>query len=375
MMNYTLRKGLNVPVISVVDESGQILADDQRRVFRHIIQNGFGADVIFANGTTGEWNRLANSDRQRLMALAVDEIRQINTELAIQRRLPVEVWVGVNGTTRREVLDNLDAAIQLGADAAVIAPLAVNDLAERDIAHFFLREMNDLIELSPQPLPVFLYDNADINAPGRSDHLRTRIVKELSRLPWVRGIKVSASRQALGNYTKAALHFKQPGEFGIYIGNAMLIFDWFRPTHGLVGRLRAGWNEWLLNRALPVGVVSGPGNVLPREWQKAWRVCWAGDEELMNSYARMFTDFENLCAFAQPGHSQSVGKMIACLKSALEYNGVISSSAVAPGTNALTEREKELFIEGWIRLRAEISQPGSQWTTSIETARAETKRP
>lgn len=129
-MNFTPRKGLNVPTITVVDDSGRVIESEQRRVFRHVIQHGFGADVIFANGTTGEWNRLANSERQRLMAIAVDEVRNINAQLSAPNDTPdiphsVEVWVGVNGLTQREVLDNLDAAIQLGADAAVIAPLAM----------------------------------------------------------------------------------------------------------------------------------------------------------------------------------------------------------------------------------------------------------
>src|SRR5262249_59309114 len=89
--------------------------------------------------------------------------------------------------------------------------------------------------------PIFLYDNADIPAPRQPPHIRTRIVKHLSRLPWLRGIKVSASRRVIGNYTKAALHYKRPGEFGVYIGNAMLIFEMYRPKPGLLGRLREGW--------------------------------------------------------------------------------------------------------------------------------------
>src|SRR5215831_16585688 len=145
------------------------------------------------------------------------EDREPKTALSVRSSIldphTVEAWVGVNGSTRAEILANLDAAIQLGADAAVIAPLAVEDLAERDIVRFFQRDLADLIEASKGDLPIFLYDNADINAQGQPPHIRTRIVKHLSRLPWVRGVKVSASRRAIGNYIKAALHYKLPGEF------------------------------------------------------------------------------------------------------------------------------------------------------------------
>ncbi len=363
-MSYFPRKGLNVPTVTIVDEAGKIIETEQRQVIRHVMQQGSGADVIFGNGTTGEWNRLTNPERLRLIEITIDEVTRANAAISnlksqISNPRPVEAWIGVNGSTRAEVLTNFDAAIQLGADAAVVAPLAINDLDEGDIVRFFLRDLNDLLETSGRDLPMFLYDNADINAPQynkpRAAHLRTHIVKDLSRLPWIRGLKVSASRRVLGNYTKAALHFKQPGEFGIYIGNAMLIFDWFRPRRGVLGRGQAGVNEWLLNDALPIGVVSGPGNVLPREWQKAWRVCWAGDEELMDVYAGLCQRFETMTEFGAPG-GQYVGKMLACLKYALELDGVIASSVVCAGTQALTEEQQRVFSDAWLALQERVRQ-------------------
>jgi dihydrodipicolinate synthase/N-acetylneuraminate lyase len=350
-MNYSPKPGLNVPVITVLDDSGKVIADQQRQVIRHVVQNGYGADVIFGVGTTGEWNRLANAQRQRIMEIEVDEVRSINAERLEYGRNPqlVEAWVGVNGSTRAEIMDNLDAAIQLRADAVVIAPLAVKDLSERDIVRFFQRDITDLLETSRSDLPIFLYDNADINAQGQPPHIRTRIVKHLSRLPWLRGIKVSASRRVIGNYTKAALHYKQPGEFGIYIGNAMLIFEMYRPSHGLLGRLREGWRDHLLHDTPPIGVVSGPANCMPREWQKAWRVCWAGDDELTDVYQDLCSRFEKICGFEENG--RRVTPMIACLKHALELDGVISSVAVGRGTSALSDEQKKIFSDDYYALR------------------------
>lgn len=359
-MNYSPRRGLNVPTVTIVDEAGKIIEAEQRRVIRHVIQKGYGADVIFGNGTTGEWNRLTNAERLRLIEITIDEVRQSGRWPVASHRQNIEAWVGVNGSTRAQALQNMDAALRLEADAAVIAPLAIADLDEANIVRFFQRDLTDLIEASGRELPVFLYDNADINAPNRSDHIRTHIVKELSRLPWICGIKVSAPRHVLGNYTKAALHYKQPGEFGIYIGNAMLIFDWYRPQPGLMGRLRAGLNEWLLYDALPIGVVSGPGNVLPREWKKAWQVCWAGDEELMSVYQTLCGGFEAMTSFGEPS-GQYVGKMLACLKYALELDGVITSSLVCAGTQALTTEEKQTFSEAWTTLQAQVRQTTKQW--------------
>ena len=293
-------------------------------------------------------------------AIAID-----NPQSASPNPQSVEAWVGVNGATRAEILSNLDAAIHLGADAAVIAPLAIEDLVERDIVRFFQREIADLLEASRSALPIFLYDNADINAPGQPPHIRTRIVKHLSRLPWLRGIKVSASRRVIGNYSKAALHYKRPGEFGVYIGNAMLIFEMYRPSHGLLGRLREGWRDHLLHDTPPIGVVSGPANCMPREWQKAWRVCWAGDDELTGVYRDLCSRFEEICGFNEDG--RRVMKIIACVKYALELDGVISSAQSGAEQWRSSDEQKKIFSDNYHALRQYARKRiDATWQTGVD---------
>ena len=41
--------------------------------------------------------------------------------------------------------------------------------------------------------------------------------------------------------------------------------------------MRNTWNQFLANNTLPHGVVAGAANVMPREWQRAWQVCRAGE--------------------------------------------------------------------------------------------------
>jgi dihydrodipicolinate synthase/N-acetylneuraminate lyase len=328
----------------VLDSAGRVIEEQQRKVFRFVAQEGFGADIIFGVGTNGEWNRLTNSERQRLIWLEADEIRRINERLRRARPFapsarPIEAWVGVTGSTRTETLSNLETAIDAGADAVVIAPLSIKDLG--DIIAFFQREVSDLFDHRGAWLPVFLYDNADIAADPRIPHIRTRDVKRLSRLPFIFGLKVSAPRRVLGNYTKGALHYKDNGEFGIYVGNAMLMFQVFRMDDGLIGRAREYWNRYLLHNELPIGVVSGPANALPREWQRAWRACFAGDEGLMAIYRSIFAEFGAACRFSDNG--KEVKKSVACFKLALKIEGVIDSDAVAKGTQQLTADERLTF--------------------------------
>jgi len=169
-------------------------------------------------------------------------------------------------------------------------------------------------------------------------------VKQLSRLDFVRGIKVSAPPRRLGHYTKAARQFRDRGAFGIYVGEAMHILEMMRPHTGFWGVLREHWNRFLLHDLLPAGVVSGPANLMPREWQRAWQVAGAGDVERMDELARLFRAFSASYRFASGKRS------LAALKRGLRLRGVLSSDAVARGTAAFAGDEGARFDESLRKL-------------------------
>lgn len=346
-LKYQPRRGLSVPSITVLDERGRVIEAQQRSVFRYNAQQGYGADIIFGVGTTGEYNRIENCERQRLMLIEVDEVAKINKEIAGHDRQPLEAWVGVTAQSPQETLANIECALEAGADAAVIAPLSIGGAI--DIQDFFQRQLSDLFDHKGKSLPLFLYDNADIAVDPKLAHIRTRDVKKLSRLPFICGVKVSASRKVLGNYTKGAQHFKDKGEFGIYIGNAMLMFQVFQLEDGFTGLVREYWNRYLLRNELPIGVVSGPANVLPREWHRAWRASFTGDERLMRIYKAAFEEFGAACRF---GKSE---KMLACFKYALKLDGVIASDLVAPGTPALNDGERKIFAQKYGEIKERLA--------------------
>jgi len=338
------RPGLSVPVVTIVDESGELVEADQRALVRHVVQDGRGADVVFSAGTTGEWDRLANPVRQHVIQVCAEEVSKLNASLSAEGERGVEAWAGITTPSRHETLENLAFAVACGSHAAVLAPLSIKDVD--DPVRFVRRDVADLLDASPRRIPVYLYDNADIAIDPAVPHIRTRQVKEMSRLDFVRGIKVSAPRKVLGNYTKAARNFRDRGEFGIYVGNAMLIFEIFRPRDGMLGRVMERWIRYRLRDELPVGVVAGPGNVLPREWACAWQACRAGDVE------RMDVLFSVLEQFRQGTRQASGRRTIACLKRALVTLGVTRSDAVVPGTPALTRPDAERFDAVFEAVRA-----------------------
>ncbi|HZZ07394.1 MAG TPA: dihydrodipicolinate synthase family protein, partial [Candidatus Binataceae bacterium] len=86
---YIPNAGLSVPVVTILDSSGEVLEDEQRAVVRWAVQRGHGANIIFAAGTTGEWDKLDNPRRQQIGRVVVDECRRIRAA-----GVAVEAWVG-----------------------------------------------------------------------------------------------------------------------------------------------------------------------------------------------------------------------------------------------------------------------------------------
>lgn len=345
--------GLSVPAVTVLDDAGGLVDDQQRALVRYLLQEGDGADVIFAAGTTGEWDRLENPVRQQVVQVCVEEVSKANAALELGSTRPVECWAGVTAHSAGETLENLDFAMQQGADAAVLAPLSIPGV--EDPVRFLRRDVADLLDARRRRIPVYLYDNADIAVDPGVPHMRTRQVKAMSRLDFVRGIKVTAPRRVLGHYTQAAAGFRERGEFGIYVGSAMLIFDLFRPREGLLGSVGEHWNRWRLRGGLPTGVVAGPANVLPREWARAWQACRAGDAERMAQFR------EVLGAFRDQIRAAGASGSIACFKRALCALGVIESDAVAPGSGLLgdeaAKRFDDAFAALWESARQRLGEP------------------
>ena len=188
----------------------------------------------------------------------------------------------------------------------------------------------------------------------------------MARLPYVRGIKVTASKTVIGNYTRAASHFKAGHEFAIYAGNAYLIFDLFAPPEGVGDRMRHYWNRYLTQRTRPYGVVAGPANAMPREWQRAWQVCRSGDVELMRLYADAIEEFRIACTFKRG--AKAYRPTIATIKASLKELGVIDSDAVGAGTPPLTDTERREFSTRFAALRernAEMLERG--WVSEYDS--------
>jgi dihydrodipicolinate synthase/N-acetylneuraminate lyase len=363
---------VGTPCVSVLDSSGRVIEAEQRALLRHIVQEGFGCDILFVLSNAGEWSQIAQEQRRRLMELAVEEVRALSAGLAMSGHAPLQVWLGVTALSRKETLDNLRLAASLKADAAVVAPLAMRDLARRDdLLAFFQRDVSSLFESLGSDLPLFLYDNAELPRDPSPPHIHTHDVKVLARLLFLYGLVVSGSKREIGNYFRGATHFKAKGQFGIYLGQAMMMFDIFLPGRGFWGRFREHWDQWLLQEHMPFGVMASESNLFPCEWRTAWALCQRGDRGAVASYREIFERFSR--AFSNGSKLRRGGRapFVACCKAALKADGVISSDSVAPGSPSLTSAAREKFLAGYraIKDRLKESAPGGRLTRTPVPAR------
>jgi len=345
------RKGLNVPLITALDDEGKIIEADQRRIIRHTVQNGFGTNSIFLAGTTGEFNRLTNDQRQQLFKIGVEETRRINAELP-DAFLPVEAWVGVTAETKAETLANIEYAREIGSDMAVIAPLTIADLAPEKIVDFFEREIAQIVG-AENPLPISLYDNPDIAAaPEVMGNMPVELIEKLRQLPFVVCLKASTTRAVLQNYLNAFSGEDEKPAFDIYFGNAPLMFE--------IDEMRreAGMKEHQV-----AGVVSGTANLFPREWQQAWQAVASGNQALIDAYRDAFADFERLTFSANGQYVTS--KMMAGIKQGLYYQGIISTPYVGKGTPELTPDEAEKLNEGLEKVFEKLRRTVNPQTLSM----------
>lgn len=346
---YRARAGLSTPIVTVLDRNGRVIADEQRAVIHYAVQGGAGANIIFAAGTTGEWNRLDNPRRQTVIRITVEECARISSSAGS----PVEAWAGITAATAAETAANLEYALDVGADAAVVAPLAIADVD--DPVAFVTRAIGEVFERRGRTLPIFLYDNAAIAVAGRATYLAGGVLRQMARLNYVHGIKVTASKEVFASYARPPAYFKLGGNFAIYPGNAYLIFGLFKPSEGIAGRMREYWSRYLGPRTLPHGVVAGASNVMPREWQRSWQICRNGNVELMQRYEPVMQSFRVADEFIRAGELYKPS--IACLKAALADLKVISSDAVAHGTPALEAAERREFLRRFrdIQRRAAVT--------------------
>ncbi|MCL2381287.1 MAG: dihydrodipicolinate synthase family protein [Treponema sp.] len=137
--------GVIPPVITPVDEQENVDEQGFRALLRHCVDRGIHG--IFVAGTNGESLALTQSERDRAIKIAIDEVGK-----------QVPVMAGVMDSSTRRVVENIKRFEQMGGTCAVITPVfyARHSLPQEEtIRHFedISRETN--IDLVVYNIPLF----------------------------------------------------------------------------------------------------------------------------------------------------------------------------------------------------------------------------
>lgn len=125
-------------------------------------------DSITALGSTGSYAYLSRAERARV------------TELTVEHADGTPVFVGVGALRTSEVLTNVAAAEQAGAQGVLLAPVSYQPLIEREVALLF-RTVT-----ASTDLPVVVYDN-----PGTTRFTFTLdLYAEIAVMPGIASIKI-----------------------------------------------------------------------------------------------------------------------------------------------------------------------------------------
>ncbi|HEY2933019.1 MAG TPA: dihydrodipicolinate synthase family protein [Acidobacteriota bacterium] len=313
-----VKRGLIVPAATALDDKGEIIVAEQRRLLRHCIDGG--AAAIFSPGTTGEFLRLRNGQRNQLMEIAVEEVSRYCRQDA-----KPEAWPVINGSTVSQTLENLRLAIRLKVDSAVVAPLAVADLEREDIPKFLGEIISIVKEHSPR-MPVCLYENPEIAKHENLTLLPPDLLRRLCEAPEVGGIKVSAGADVVQSMLANLRLLHRDNLLEIYLGYATLIFSMDVPNSPIAG------------------IVAGAGNLFPRQWALAWNAAAMGDRRRAAIYRQPLEKLET-----------AIGpKYVSAIKWGLVEMGLLSRPDTASGTRTLSDGDAQEFLTKFREIRRDL---------------------
>src|SRR5205823_13193105 len=225
-------QGIFTPTLVAYDERGAINEGELRRFISWLIEHGVHG--LYPNGSTGEFTRLTEAERRRIVEIVCHEARG---------RVPV--LAGAAEANVRETLDACEAYARMGATAvAIVSPIYYRLSPESVYAYF--------AEIAREsPIDVTLY-----NIPMFASPIDLTTIRRLAEFPRVIGIKDSSGDLAFMMRMIAAVRPSRP-DFSFL----------------------TGW-EAVLAPMLMIGCDGGTNassNVVPEVTRKIFELTRAGD--------------------------------------------------------------------------------------------------
>jgi 4-hydroxy-tetrahydrodipicolinate synthase len=226
--------GIYTALITPFDAQGAL--DEEGLCFLIQRQKNAGVDGIVVLGTTGEAPTLTDQEKERIIRLAAQE----------KGNLLLMVGCGAYSTT--QVLENIQTASRLGADAALVVTPFYNKPTQQGVFIHFQTVCQS------SPIPVCIY-----NHPGRTGvNIELEVLQKLAEIPNVLGIKETAG--SIPQFADILYSVKkQRPHFAVLSGDDNLAF----PVKALGGD----------------GVISAASNLFPETMVALLEACDKGNYE------------------------------------------------------------------------------------------------
>ncbi|MFB6072619.1 MAG: dihydrodipicolinate synthase family protein [Halobacterium sp.] len=185
--------GLGVPLATPFDEAGDVDHDALADLAAWVAERG--VDFLVPCGSNSEAELLTAAERAAVVETVVE---------AAPADAPVLAGTGSPGL--RETLEATSAAVDAGADAALVVTPFYYDHGERDVAAYYRAVADE------SPLPVYLY-----SVPKYTGHaLAPRTVESLATHSNVAGMKDSTGD--LGAFQRIRT-FTADADFDLFVGS------------------------------------------------------------------------------------------------------------------------------------------------------------
>jgi 4-hydroxy-tetrahydrodipicolinate synthase len=231
-------KGAFTALITPMKENGEVDYEGFRRLIDFQIEGGI--DGLVPLGTTGETPTLEDDEEERLIKIAVEEVRG---------RVPLIIGTGSNAT--KSMIGYTKRAKDLGADAALVVTPYYNKPNDGGLIRHFE-------EAAAVGIPVVIYNIA--SRTGRN--IPAPLMERLSRIPGVVGVKeASGDVNQMGDVIRDTAEGRRAEgrDFTVLSGDDALTL----PLIALGGD----------------GVISVASNLIPGRVAALARACLAGNFE------------------------------------------------------------------------------------------------
>lgn len=281
-------KGVITPVITILDEQGNLDFEGNKQVIDRLIDNGMNGLVFL--GSIGEFFALTMEEKKAFIRYVIK---------AVDKRVPV--LIGTGGTVQDEVIELTQFAQQEGADGAIIVSPYYFNINADTIYQYYANVARNT------SLPIMLYNFPDRTATDLTPELVLRLATDFSNIVAIKDTVDNIS------HTRKLIQLVKA----------------HRPDFTIL----SGYDEYLIPNLMAGGdgVICGMTNVAPELFADLLKAYRANDFEKVAAAQAKVSTLMKIYDVTNP--------FVAAIKAAVALRGVSISTAVKQPAAAISQHQ------------------------------------